>query len=96
INKIDFYECTLDLVSEEQAYKLSVLKGEDSNGDNVVNYIIDDAFTDENVISDFFRSRRIPGNGSNNDYFRLKRQSSNHTASEKLMSFLNKNIKMTW
>lgn len=95
INKIDFYECTLDLTDDNIFYKLSVLKGEDSNGDNVVNYIVSDSNSEENIISDFFRSRRVQGADNTTDYFRLRRQ-NNHTASEKLTSFLQKHIKMTW
>lgn len=94
INKIDFYECTIEFNNDDKIHKLSVLKGEDSNGDNLINYILSDSDSDESVASDFFRCRRVDHHDGG-EFFSFKRNQRNYSISEKLISFKNK-VSMTW
>lgn len=96
INKIDFYECNVDLISDKEEFKLSVLKGEDSNSDSVINYLVSKPGVDEPIISDLFRSRGLRTMDVNNEFHNFRVGRGEYVASESLKNFLSTHVNMTW
>jgi len=95
LSRIDFYECTISFSNDTQNSKLCVLKGDDSNGDSLINYIISNSDTDEPHASDIFKCRGNERHENPNDYFVLGRHKRKYLMSEQLTNFT-KQLSMTW
>lgn len=95
INKIDFRECKISLIDEKSnSHSISVLKGEDVLGDNVINFLIET--NGSTICSDFFNCRGLDKDDVDSPRNRMLIRKAINNSSDELNSFLNDKIKLAW
>lgn len=93
INKIDFFQCDIDLQDDDgENYKLSVFKGEDYSGESIINFVVD--HDGVSICSDIINCRRLEKDGL--EPLRTRRVSSKYNISDELRVFINQKINLTW